>query len=176
MTLRNAATDGPVSLALVRLAAPLMLGSILTVLMLVTDRLWVGGLGSDALAGLGLAQGLLVVLTTAFLGVGLGTLSSVARATGAGQDDATTARATAGLWLAAAIGLVLALLGVFLPTWWPGDVGFSAGAGRYLQITLVGALAQGPLLVATFALHGLGSGRAALRVAAVAPLIRRGCA
>jgi putative MATE family efflux protein len=160
--------------ALLGLAAPLLATGGLNLASMLGDRLWIGWLGRDALAGLAGAHAVWMLLFTAILGLSLGTLAGVARARGAGDDEEAAASAGAGLAVALGVGGLAALLA--WPVAW-GTQPFLAPtpavaepAALYLAIVFAGALLQAPLMAALFALQGAGEARAALRAGAIYPL------
>ena len=154
------------------LALPLLGTGLLNLSSMLGDRFWIGSLGRESLAGLARAHAIWLVALTLILGLGLGTLANVAQRRGA-DDEAGAARiAGAGLGLALGLGALLCLAA------WPlthlAEALFASEVGpatNYLAIVLMGALFQGPLLVALFALQGAGEGRAALQAGAAAPLL-----
>ncbi|MBL4847402.1 MAG: MATE family efflux transporter [Planctomycetes bacterium] len=165
-------TQGPPLRGLLRLAVPLLAGSVLNLSASLGDRLWVGSLGSEALAGLGVAHALWLLAFTALLGLGLGTLSSVAKARGAGARPG--ACAGQGLVAGGVLGAALAILGglaagPLMATLAPVGA-LEAGATAYLQIVFASACFSAPLVVALFSLQAAGEGRAALVAGAVLPL------
>lgn len=160
--------------ALLRHALPLLLGSLLNLAAALGDRLWVGRLGSEALAGLGVSHALWMLAMTAILGLGLGTLAAVAAAWGAGRARLAARAAAQGLIAALALGAALALLAwpvasQVLPRLLPRGA-LEVGARGYLCWTLVSALTQAPATVAIFSLQAAGASRAALLAGAVFPL------
>ncbi len=78
--------DGPVTLTLVRLAAPNVLVMMLQAAVSTLDAVFVGWLGSEALAGVSLVFPLVMLMQTMSAGgMGGGVASAVARALGAGR-------------------------------------------------------------------------------------------
>lgn len=157
-----------------RLALPLLGGSVLNLAATAGDRLWIGELGSEALAGLGAAHAIWLLAFTALLGVGLGTLTQVARARGAQDAEGAATSAGQGLLAALVVGGLLGILGALaaepLLAWLAPNSSVASGAAPYLQLVLGGALLNAPLIVALFTLQAAGEGRAALVAGAVLPL------
>ncbi len=153
------------------LAVPALGALVVEPLFLLTDTAIVGALGADALAGLGLASAVLSTLVGLFVVLAYGTTASVSRRLGAQDRAGALAVGVDGLWLAAAVGTVLVLVGV--PTV-PRLVGlFGAGAGAseaarsYLSVSLLGIPAMLVVLAATGVLRGLQDTRTPLVVATV---------
>ena len=100
----------PVASTLLRLAAPNVGEAAARIAFIACDALFVGWLGTDALAGVALAFPIFLVMQMASAGgIGAGVNAAIARAIGAGRrDDAAAIALLAGL-LAIGIGLVVAV-------------------------------------------------------------------
>jgi putative MATE family efflux protein len=105
-------TQGSLNRAIVLLAIPMVLEMVLESLFAVVDVFWVGRLGSDAVATVGVTESLLMLVIAVGFGLALSTTAMVARRIG---EKDPTGGAVAGVQ-AIIIGLVLSvLLGV--PCW-----------------------------------------------------------
>ncbi|MFC3689108.1 MATE family efflux transporter [Aquipuribacter hungaricus] len=151
------------------LAVPALGALVVEPLFLLTDTAVVGALGTDALAGLGLASAVLSTLVGLFVVLAYGTTASVSRRLGAGDRPGALAAGVDGLWLAALVGAVLVAAG--LPTV-PALVGASGVGGgaadaarSYLTVSLLGIPAMLVVLAATGVLRGLQDTRTPLVVA-----------
>lgn len=171
----NTFVDGHPVRALLRLALPFMLGNVLTLVVLIADRLWVGEVGTEALAALGVAAVALMVISTLTMGMGIGTLAGVARNIGVGDTPAAARFYGRGMVLALALGLLIAALGFVLPgplmDFMRVEPAVAAPAEAYMRISMWGVLFQAPAFVQTFALQGAGEARAAVITSAVAPVL-----
>lgn len=156
-------------------AGPLLLASGLQLTNLVVDRAWVGRCGEESLAAVGAAQAVLALLTTGFLGLGMGTLAGVARGVGAGRPHEAARQLGQGLLLALGLAGLVSLSALVLPgavlRWQQAHPQLAAEAAGYLRVGLLGAPLQATLLVLAFALQGAGQARAALRVQILSPLV-----
>jgi MATE family multidrug resistance protein len=113
-----AATDGKSSGELgelLRLAAPLILAHAGNQCMSVVDTAMVGRLGSAALAGVGIGNGLFFTLTVVGLGCVLGMDALVAQAVGAGEELRARRVFWQGMRVALYLGLPIAALTVMAP-------------------------------------------------------------
>jgi putative MATE family efflux protein len=100
--------EGPVAATLLRLAAPNVLVMVLQATVSTMDAVFVGWLGSDALAGVALVFPLVMLLQTMSAGgMGGGVASAVARALGGGR------RADANALVAHACVIALVMAGCF---------------------------------------------------------------
>ncbi|MBX6390738.1 MAG: MATE family efflux transporter [Frankia sp.] len=156
--------------SIVRLAVPALGALLAEPLFLLADTAMVGHLGASALAGLALASPVLQTAIGLMIFLAYATTPAVARLRGAGDERAAVSAGIDGLWLAAGIGVVLALLG-----WWssravvdafgpPADV--AEQASRYLVISMIGLPAMLLVFAAAGLLRGLHDTRTPLVVAA----------
>ena len=99
-------TTGSLNRAILLLAIPMVLELVLESLFAVVDIFWVGRLGADAVATVGLTESMLSIVFAVALGLGLSTTAMVARRIG--EKDAAGA-AVAGVQ-AIIIGLVVAVI------------------------------------------------------------------
>jgi putative MATE family efflux protein len=99
-------TSGSLNRAILLLAIPMILEMVLESLFAVVDVFWVGRLGADAVATVGLTESLLILVFAIGMGVSLSTTAMVARRIG--EKDSHSA-ADAGVQ-AIAIGLTISLV------------------------------------------------------------------
>jgi putative MATE family efflux protein len=157
------------------LAVPALGALVLEPLFLLADSAVVGRLGTAPLAGLGLAGALLASAVNVFVFLAYGSTAAVARQVGAGDRKAALTVGTHGLWLAAGLGSLTAVIGwptapalvaLFTP-----DAELAALAVTYLRWSLPGVPAMLVVLAATGVLRGLQDTRTPLRVAGVAAVV-----
>ena len=144
---------------LLRLAVPAVGALVAEPLYLLADTAVVGHLGTSPLAGLAVASGVLLFAYGMCIFLAYGTTASVARLTGAGRPELAAAQAVQGLWLAASLGVVLAVLGTWFGQQLLGLLGAEGTvldqAGTYLRISLLGAPAMLVMLAGVGYLRGL---------------------
>ena len=104
----------PYDREILRLAAPALGALAAEPLYVLVDTAIVGHLGTTQLAALAIAATVLSSAFTIFNFLTYGTTARVARLHGAGRDEEAAALGAQALWLAVAIGLVLALLAAAL--------------------------------------------------------------
>lgn len=152
------------------LAVPALGALVVEPLFLLTDTAIVGALGTDSLAGLGLASTVLATLVGLFVVLAYGTTAAVSRRLGAGDLRGALAVGVDGTWLALGVGLVVAVLGAVSASAVVGLFGAGAGATAeartYLGISFLGIPAMLVVLAATGVLRGLQDTRTPLVVAA----------
>ena len=151
-----------------RLALPTFATLISEPLLLLADSAIVGHLGTDQLAGLGIAANVLGVLTGLSIFLAYGTTSTVARRLGAGDRPAALAGGFDGLVLAALLGVVLtvalSLAGPTVVRAYGAGPAVTAEAITYLRIAAFGMPMILVLLAGTGVLRGLQDTRTPLVV------------
>lgn len=151
------------------LAGPAFAALVAEPLFLLADSAIVGHLGTLPLAGLGIAGALLATAVGIFVFLAYATTAAVARSLGAADLRAALAQGIDGIWLAAGLGAVTAVLGI------AGAPGLAAALGAspavqpyavtYLRWSLLGLPAMLVVLAATGVLRGLQDTRTPLAVA-----------
>ena len=151
---------------LLGLAVPALGALVAEPVFLMADSAIVGHLGTAQLAGLAIASA--VLLNAVFLCIFLahGTTAAVARQAGAGDLRRAYTFGVDGIWLAIAIGIGLAAVGLALAPVLVDLLGASDRARpyalTYLRISLFGLPAMLVVLAATGALRGLKNTRTPL--------------
>ncbi|HEX7133552.1 MAG TPA: MATE family efflux transporter, partial [Iamia sp.] len=135
--------DAPASArAILRLAVPALGALAAEPLYVLADTAIVGHLGTPQLGGLGVASTILLTGYTAFIFLAYGTTGAVARRMGAGDERGATHLAVQGLWLAAGLAVVSAVVlwvaGPPLITLLGAEGEVAEHAEVYLRISLFG--------------------------------------
>jgi putative MATE family efflux protein len=168
-------TSGNLNRAIVLLAIPMVLEMVLESLFAVVDVFWVGRLGADAVATVGLTESLLSLVFAVGLGLALSTTAMVARRIG--EKDASGA-ATAGVQ-AILIGISTSLL-IGVPCWIYAPkllqiMGASpeivASGSGYARIALGGCGAVLMLFLNNAIFRGAGDAAVAMRLLWVSNII-----
>ncbi|WP_246150289.1 MATE family efflux transporter [Agromyces intestinalis] len=156
---------------ILRLAVPALGSLIAEPLFLLADTAMVGHLGVAPLAGLGLAGAVLQTIIGLMVFLAYATTPAVARRLGLGDERGAVAAGLDGLWLAAALGAVLAVAGWFASPWLVGLFGASDAVAEqaitYLTISMAGLPAMLIVFAATGLLRGLQDTRTPLWVAGI---------
>src|SRR3979490_926273 len=109
-------TTGSINRAILLLAVPMVLEMVLESLFAVVDVFWVGRLGADAIATVGLTESLLSLVFAIGMGLSLSTTAMVARRIGEKDPEGA---AVAGVQ-AIALGLMVSLaIGIPCGIWAP---------------------------------------------------------
>ncbi|MEO7716819.1 MAG: MATE family efflux transporter [Capsulimonas sp.] len=142
------------------LAWPSVVTMLLQTLNSFMDRGFVGSLGPDSLAAVGVGGQLMFLLFSVGMSISIGATALVARFTGAGEKDQASMAANQSLWIAGVASIVcLALM-------WPlrdilvTAMGVNADARhltiQYITITLLGVPALFVMLILGGVFRGLG--------------------
>ncbi|MGW9112042.1 MATE family efflux transporter [Microbacterium sp. NPDC055683] len=144
---------------ILRLALPALGALVAEPLFLAVDAAMIGHLGLSELAGLGIASAVLTTIVGLMVFLAYSTTPAVARRFGAGDVQGGVSVGIDGMWLALAIGAVLAVAGSFAT---PAVVGafspapdVAAAAEAYLGISMWGLPAMLIVFAATGLLRGL---------------------
>ena len=160
---------------LVQLALPALGAVIAQPLFLLTDSAIVGNLGTAELAGLSVASAVLLNAVLLCLFLTVGTAATVALRAGSGDIRAALTQGIDGIWLAVAIGIALAVVGLPLAPTLIDIFGTSASAAPhalvYLRISLLGVPSMLVVLAATGVFRGLKDTRTPLLVVAVSAAV-----
>src|SRR5947209_7871996 len=98
-------TEGPIGRAILLLAIPMVLETVLESVFAVTDVFFVSRLGPDAIATVGLTESMLTLIYALAMGLGIGATATVARRIGEKNPDGASRAAVQAI----VIGLILAV-------------------------------------------------------------------
>ncbi len=151
------------------LAVPALGALIAEPLFLATDTALVGHLGVDPLAGLGIGATVLQTTVGLLVFLAYATTPSVARLLGAGDRRGAVRAGIDGMWLAAGLGLVLAIVGPVVAQPLAASFGatdaVSGLAAVYIGISTLGLPAMLVVIAATGLFRGLQDTRTPLVIA-----------
>ena len=160
---------------ILRLAVPALGALIAEPLFLLADSAIVGHLGAAQLAGLGTAGTALATLVNVCVFLAYGTTAQVARLLGAGDPRGAIARGVDGIYLAVALGVLLAAAGSALAPRIVTALGATQAAApyatTYLRVSCLGVPAMLAVLAGTGLLRGLQDTRTPLLVAGAAAAV-----
>ena len=163
---------------ILRLAVPALGALLAEPTFLLVDAAIVGHLGTEQLAGVGIASVILGTLVGLSVFLAYGTTAQVARSLGAGQPDRALTFGIAGLYLAVIIGVVVLLVGwplaPALIEWFGGGPAVSEYGITFLRWSLLGMPAMLAVLATTGVLRGLQDTRTPLLVAVIGAVVNIG--
>lgn len=102
-------TAGNLNRAILLLAIPMVLEMVLESLFAVVDIFWVGRLGPNAIATVGLTESMLTLIIAVGLGLGLSTTAMVARRIGEKDPEGAAVAAMQGILLSLAASVLIAV-------------------------------------------------------------------
>ncbi len=168
-------TTGSLNRSIILLAVPMVLEMVLESLFAVVDVFWVGRLGANAVATVGLTESLLALVFAIGLGLSLSTTAMVARRIGEKDpEDAAIAGVQAiGLGLVISLGLGIPA-GIFAPQLlhlMGASPAIVAGGSGYARIALGGCGAIIMLFLNNAIFRGAGDAAIAMRLLWVSNII-----
>src|SRR5256886_2242710 len=107
-------TSGPIGRAIILLAVPMVLEMVMESVFAVVDVFWVGHLGPNAVATVGLTESMLTLVYTAAMGLSIGVTAMVARRIGEKNTEAAAEAAVQGIALGLLAAAVIGVIGVAL--------------------------------------------------------------
>lgn len=152
-------TERTLNREILRLAVPALGALIAEPAFLIVDAALVGHLGTTPLAGLGIAGAVLQTIVGLMVFLAYSTTPAVARHFGAGRPGDAVSVGVNGMWLALALGAVLAAAGAASSPWLVSLFGASedvaAEANAYLVVSMWGLPAMLIVFAATGLLRGM---------------------
>jgi putative MATE family efflux protein len=168
-------TTGSLNRAILLLAIPMVLEMVLESLFAVVDVFWVGRLGADAIATVGLTESLLSLVFAVGLGLSLSTTAMVARRIGekdpAGAAVAGVQAIVLGLAFSAAVGIPCLFLAPQLLRLMGASPQIVAVGSGYTRIALGGSGAILMLFLNNAIFRGAGDAAIAMRLLWVSNII-----
>jgi putative MATE family efflux protein len=168
-------TSGDLNRSILLLAIPMVLEMALESLFAVVDTFWVGRLGADAVATVGLTESILALVFAIGLGVSLSTTAMVARRVGEKDPEQAAISAVQAIVLGIALSLALGIpAGIFAPRLLglmgatPSIVAVGSG---YARIALGGCGAIIMLFLNNAIFRGAGDAAIAMRLLWVSNII-----
>lgn len=149
-----------VNRALFQLAWPSLIENVLQTMLVFVDLVFVGQLGPDAIAGVGLGGQTAFLLQVLFMGLAVGNTALVARSIGAQNKPEAQRVAKQSLLLSVIISIFIGLIGYFFSTPLIGAMGatpsVTAIGGGFLSVISVFAIALGVMFIGGGTLRGSG--------------------
>ncbi|MEZ5491630.1 MAG: MATE family efflux transporter [Gammaproteobacteria bacterium] len=105
-------TQGSIARATFLLAVPMIIEMAMESIFAVVDIFFVSGVGTEAVATVGLTEAVITLLYAIAMGLSMGTTALVARRMGEKNREAASITAAQALWLAALISVLVGLTGI----------------------------------------------------------------
>jgi putative MATE family efflux protein len=168
-------TTGSLNRAILLLAVPMVLEMALESLFAVVDIFWVGRLGANATATVGLTESMLTLVFSVAMGLSLSTTAMVARRIGEkdpeGAAVAGVQAIALGLMVSLAIGVPCFLFAPNLLHWMGASPEIVATGSGYARICLGGSCAVVLLFLNNAIFRGAGDAAIAMRLLWVSNII-----
>jgi len=168
-------TQGSLNRAILLLAIPMVLEMVLESLFAVVDVFWVGRLGADAVATVGLTESMLSLVFAIGLGLSMSTTAMVARRIGEKDHEGASVAAMQAIWIGLAVSAVIGVPCYFLASHLLQAMGASRdivlmGSG-YTRIALGGSGVLVMLFLNNAIFRGAGDPAIAMRLLWVSNII-----
>jgi putative MATE family efflux protein len=168
-------TAGSLNRAILLLAVPMVLEMVLESLFAVVDVFWVGRLGANAVATVGLTESMLSLVFAVAMGLSLSTTAMVARRIGEkdpeGAAVAGVQAIALGLIVSVAIGIPCLIFAPRLLQWMGASAEIVAVGSGYARICLGGSCAVLLLFLNNAIFRGAGDAAIAMRLLWVSNII-----
>ena len=139
-------TQGNLLNNLLSLATPVIINQSLQLLGPLVDLIWIGRLGSLAVAGVGLAGFLVILVTAARMGFAVGVRAMIARSVGAKDYVGANHAAQQAFVISGGYFIIIALIGIFFSESIMSLMGVEANVvtigASYMRIMFVGSVAM----------------------------------
>ncbi len=110
-------TTGSIGLAIFLLAVPMILEMLMESVFAVVDIYFVGHLGADAVAIVGLTESMLAIIYAVAIGLSIGAMATIARRTGERDTEGAAKSAAHAIYLGVGVSVLMSVAGiVFAPT------------------------------------------------------------
>jgi len=107
-------TEGAIGRSLLLLAIPMVLETLMESLFAVVDVFFVGKLGADAIATVGLTESMVYIIFALAMGLGIGGMAVVARRIGEHDPKGAAKSAVQAMILGVIVGAIIGITGVIL--------------------------------------------------------------
>ena len=168
-------TAGNLNRAILLLAIPMVLEMVLESLFAVVDVFWVGHLGADAVATIGLTESMLTLVFAVGLGLSMSTTAMVARRIGEKDHEGASIAAVQAITLGLVASLVMGLPCWFLASrllnWMGASSEIVALGSGYTRIALGGSGVIVLLFLNNAIFRGAGDAAIAMRLLWVSNII-----
>ena len=153
-------TKGPILSSLLKLSLPIMIGQLIQTFYNLVDTLWVGRLGSEAVAAVSISFPIVFLMISLAAGLTIAGTTLIAQNKGAGNDEAVDRILAQLISFIGILSVVLAFIGFVFSeqfiTWMGAEAQIIGDATGYLRIIFVGIPFMFIFFIFSAALRGIG--------------------
>jgi putative MATE family efflux protein len=153
-------TKGPILSNLLLISWPMAVMELLYMVSQIVDMIWVGRLGPEAIAGVGVANIILMLVMTMDFGLVMGMRAMIARFTGAGDIRSASNVAGQAILLGVVWGLLITVVGTFLAEpalrWFGVEAAVVAEGAAYIRVMFAGWVVMELLVMCLFSIQASG--------------------
>ncbi len=161
-------TKGHIFKNLLSLSWPIIISSSFNILGPVIDMVWVGKLGAASIAGVGIASMAVMAITSARMGLTMGTRAIVARFIGAGDTSGANHIAQQAFVVSGTYVVIIASFGIFLAEPIMKIFGVEADVvaegAAYMRIMFIGSIAMSFRMMAEGIMQASGDTHTPMRI------------
>lgn len=161
-------TQGSIIGNLWTLTWPMTISTVIMMLGPIIDMVWVGSLGTAAIAGVGVAGMAVMVINSARMGLNTGAVAVLARAIGAGDEEEAIHAAQQAFVVSAIFSTIMALIGIFLSSPILVFLGVEpevvTEGTAYMRILFVGSVAMSFGMMAHGVMQASGDAKTPMKV------------
>lgn len=153
-------TKGPIISNLLLLSWPMVVMELLYMVSQIVDMIWVGRLGSEAIAGVGIANIIIMLVMAMDFGLIMGSRAMIARFIGAGDIRGANNATGQTILLGAVWGVLITVVGVFLAEPVLRLLGVEAAVvaegAAYMRVMFAGWVVMELLVMCLFSIQASG--------------------
>ena len=168
-------TTGSIGLAIFLLSVPMILEMFMESVFAIVDIYFVGHLGADSVAIVGLTESMLAIIYAVAIGLSIGATATVARRTGEKDTEGAAKSAAHAIYLGVIVSVVMSVVGiVYAPTFLSllgGSEKVIAEGTTFTRIMLGGNFVIVFLFLLNAIFRGAGDAAIAMRVLFLANLL-----
>lgn len=161
-------TQGSIFQNLISLAGPIIISSSFNILGPVIDMVWVGRLGAASIAGVGIASMTVMAITSARMGLTMGTRAIVARFIGSGDLQGANHVAQQAFVISGVYVVIIASLGMFfagpIMKLFGVEADVVSEGADYMRIMFIGSIAMSFRMMAEGIMQASGDAVIPMRV------------
>jgi putative MATE family efflux protein len=161
-------TKGSISGNLFSLAWPMTISSAVMMIGPTIDMIWIGKLGEDAIAGVGVSALVVMLVNSLIMGLFTGLRALVARFVGAGDEKSANRVAQQAFVVGIFLSLIVAAIGIFLAkpilTLLGVDERVVAEGATYMRINLIGIFTMSFGMIAQNIMQASGDAQTPMKI------------